>query len=361
MTALAYFVTPHGFGHAARAAAVMTALQARRPALAIQLFTTVPEWFFRESVRGPFTYHALATDVGLAQTSPLTADLPETVRRLDALLPFEPERVAGLAAQVRASGCRAVLCDIAALGIAVAAAAGVPSILIENFTWDWIYAGYFAEAPALRAHAAAFRELYAGAAYHIQTTPACAPSPHAALTTAPVARPTRQPRAAVRAQLGVAANAVMVLVTMGGFEAQYDFLDRLAAFPEIVFVLPLGGETTARRGNVLLLPHHTPVYHPDLLAAADAVIGKLGYSTLAEADLAGVPFGFLRRPGFRESANLAAYALDQMAAVEVPLDEFEAGAWGRFLPRLLARPQRAAGRPNGADQIADFIFARVIG
>ena len=39
MTPLAYFISPHGFGHAARAAAVMSALHTQDPALQFEIFT----------------------------------------------------------------------------------------------------------------------------------------------------------------------------------------------------------------------------------------------------------------------------------------------------------------------------------
>jgi UDP:flavonoid glycosyltransferase YjiC (YdhE family) len=357
MTAIAFFITPHGFGHAARAAAVMAALHARRPAAHFHLFTTTPEWFFRESLRGPFTHHATAADIGLAQTSPLSADLVETVRRLEALLPLRADWVAGLAAQVRALGCRLVLCDVAALGIAVAQAAGLPAVLIENFTWDWIYAGYFAEAPALRAHAATFQALYAGADHHVQTAPVCAPAPRAALTTtAPVAREPRQAVLAVRRRLGLPARTKAVLLTMGGFQRRYAFLDRLRAYRGVWFVIPGGGQRWEQADNLVWLPHHSPIYHPDLVNSCDVVIGKLGYSTLAEAYQAGVPFGFIRRPGFRESDVLADYATAQMTAVEVTEADFESGDWSAFLPRLLELPRWAAGQPNGADQVAEYLL-----
>lgn len=353
---LAYFITPHGFGHAARAAAVMEAVHARRPDAHFHIFTEAPKWFFRESLAGPFTYHALATDVGLAQTSPLHADLDETVRRLSALLPFDGGLVADLARQLQALDCRRVLCDIAALGIAAAAAAGLPSVLIENFTWDWIYAGYFDAAPALRGYAEYFARLNARADFHIQTAPLCAPSPRAALTTAPAARRRRQTRAAIRAQLGVAEATPLALLTMGGIAPQYAFLDALRRLQDVVFVAPGAGPDWERHGNLIRLPHHSPLYHPDLVAASDAVVGKLGYSTLAEVFHAGVPYGFLRRPGFRESDELAHYAAAHLPGVEVAAEAFEAGAWETFLPPLLAQPRRTVTAPNGADQIAAFIL-----
>ena len=86
---LACFVTPHGFGHAARACAVLAALGKRRP-LAVELFTAVPRWFFADSLSVPFSYHEVRTDVGLAQHDALDEDLEATVRALDAFLPFDP-------------------------------------------------------------------------------------------------------------------------------------------------------------------------------------------------------------------------------------------------------------------------------
>ena len=62
--------------------------------------------------------------------------------------------------------------------------------------------------------------------------------------------------------------------------------------------------------------------------SCDVVIGKLGYSTLAEAYQAGVPYGFIRRPGFRESDILADYVGARMSALEVPSPNwFEQPLW----------------------------------
>ena len=73
-----------------------------------------------------FHYHEVLTDIGLVQTTSMEEDLPETIRQLDALLPFRPALVEDLARQVRELGCEMVLCDIAPLGIAVAKEAGLP-------------------------------------------------------------------------------------------------------------------------------------------------------------------------------------------------------------------------------------------
>ncbi len=51
---IAYFISPHGFGHAARAAAVMEATYEMDPAIRFEIFTQVPRWFFHDSLSGNF-------------------------------------------------------------------------------------------------------------------------------------------------------------------------------------------------------------------------------------------------------------------------------------------------------------------
>ena len=51
-------------------------------------------------------------------------------------------RAAAEAVVLRARDVRLVIADAPPLGCAAAAAAGIPSVVISNFTWDWIYAEY---------------------------------------------------------------------------------------------------------------------------------------------------------------------------------------------------------------------------
>jgi len=139
---VACFISPHGLGHAARAAAVLAALQRRQPATALHIFTTASPRFFEASGCRTRFFHAERTDVGFAQKSAFVADIPETARLLDAFLPFDPARVTALAETVRRGRCALILCDIAPLGIAVAREAGLPSVLVENFLWDNLYEAY---------------------------------------------------------------------------------------------------------------------------------------------------------------------------------------------------------------------------
>lgn len=154
MPNIAYFISDHGFGQATRAGAVMSAVCRVALAVHFEIFTQTPGWLFQDLPPGAFTLHPLLADIGVAQSGPLHENLPLTLERLNAFLPFDPALVADLAKKINRLRCTLVVCDIAPLGLAVARAAGRPSVLIENFTWDWIYAGYTDREPGLKAHIA---------------------------------------------------------------------------------------------------------------------------------------------------------------------------------------------------------------
>lgn len=356
---IACFVSPHGMGHAARTAAILGALHDRHPDLETDLYTLVPAHFFAESRIGPFTYHALRTDLGMVQKNPLEEDVAATVAELDRFLPFDEARVAPLANALRARGCRAVLCDIAPLGLAVASRAGIPSVLIENFTWDWIYAGYMHQDARLQPFVEQMRAAFAQADHHLQTAPVCLPA-SSAFQAGVVSRRPRTPRGEIRLHLGLPPNTQLVLLTGSLIGAQSPALARLREASECTFLL-VGGQAPAHRsGNTIILPTTSEYYHPDLVHACDLVVGKLGYSTLAEVYHAGVPFAYLTRPQFPESQKLEAFVRQEMPCLHVIHDELASGRWVEALPKALHLPRRPHSTPNGADTIAEWLLARVL-
>jgi hypothetical protein len=339
----------------------MTALVELDPRVQYELFTQVPRWFFQDSLALPFGYHELLTDIGLAQKNSLLEDLAETLRRLADFLPFDRAQVQALAEQVKVWQCQLVVCDISPLGIAVAKAAGLPAVLVENFTWDWIYAGYLPGEAGLEPYIAQLAELFAGTDYHIQTEPVCQPLP-TDLTTRPVSRRSRTPASQIRNKLRLPDQATVILLTMGGIPWDYkSFLELLARQRDFHFIVPGGSEQLELVGNLALVPHHSDFFHPDLVNASDAVIGKLGYSTLAEVYHAGIPFGYIPRPGFRESEMLAAYVNRHMNGLAITAAQFESDEWVSLLTALLALPRVERHEPNGADQAAEFIRQQLKG
>lgn len=354
---VAYFISAHGYGHATRAAAIMAAMQELAPATRFEIFTQVPRQLFADSLEGAFGYHhALPVDVGVTQKSSLSEDLADTLQRLDKFFPFDPAHIQKLARCVTQLNCSLVICDIAPLGIAIARAANIPSVLVENFTWDWIYAGYLRQEPGLKRHIAYLQGLFEAADYHIQTEPVCRRRPADLVIAWPISRKFKAPIWQTRQKLGLPDGAKAVLITLGGIGGQYPFLEQLRHHQDIYFIIAGVSDRLETDHNLLLLPHHSKFFHPDLINAADAVIGKVGYSTIAEVYQAGVPFGHIARPRFPESKRLETFIEAYLNGLPISQAQFEAGRWLSLLPRLLGMPRLNHNRPNGADQVARFIL-----
>ena len=350
-------ITAHGFGHATRAAAVMEALGRRLP-VDCTIVTAAPAQLFAESLSAPHTVHSMVVDIGLVQRDAMTEDLDATLAALDGFYPLAERLVDRVAGLLR--GCELVLCDIAPLGIAAAARAGIPSVLIENFTWDWIYAGYLDRCPGLARHIDSLAGLFARADYRIQAAPA-GRAAACDLVVQPVARSVRDPEQ-VRRRLRPAAGQRLVLVTMGGAGGGVVSLAPLVKRKELLFLFTGRGRENEFLHNLRVLGSDDPAwYHPDLVAAADLVVGKVGYSTVAEAYHAGRSFAYVRRPAFRESATLAAFVDRHLDSWELGPEQLHNGAWLETLPPLAVGPPLVTHRVNGADQAADFLFGLLQG
>ena len=349
---IAVFVSPHGFGHAARAAAVMEALAAIEPAIQFDIFTTVPDWFFAQSNTFAFQYHGLQSDIGLVQKTPFEEDLPATLAKLNQFLPFDRSQIAALAEKIRYLNDELIICDIAPMGILVAKAAGVPSVLIENFTWDWIYEKY--QEKALNKHILYLQSIFAQADYHIQTQPICQPA-SVDFTAGPVSRKIKAPANEVRRKLKLPSSCRVVIITAGGVPKSYKFIDRLKNRTDIHFIVPGSAHSENLQTNLLLLPENSPYFHPDLINAADAVIGKAGYSTIAEIYQAGVPFGYCARTLYRESKPLVDFVKKNMNGFEIGESQFQRGDWVDRIDALLSMPRIQRKTPNSAHRVADFI------
>lgn len=352
---LAYIVSSHGFGHAARASAVMQALLTINPKIRFVIYTQSPQWFFQDTLSGRFEYESVLTDIGMVQQNPTREDFDASLAALDGFQAGFDGQSNALAKRLVQLKCQAVLCDISPLGLAAARLARLPSILIENFTWDWIYNNYQSERrSALKPYSDFMSAVFASATYRIQTEPVCE-RVSADLSTLPVSRTFRIPPAETRSKIGVPAGYPMIVITMGGVSASYRFVETLESVSDIYFVIPGAVREKVIRNNLILLPEHSEHFHPDLIHASDAVIGKVGYSTLAEVYHAGVPFGYVARPAFPESPPLTAYIEREMTGIEFAEADFYDGAWIERVPELIKLGRTRRRSKNGADQIARYV------
>lgn len=344
---LAAFISPHGFGHATRTIAVLEAVRQKDPGIGIKLFTTVHQHIFTESLTN-YTLTPVQTDVGVVQHDALHCDVEATLHALDKFLPFEPLLIDELAGQVR--GCRGVLCDISPLGIVVAEAAGIPSILVENFTWDWIYRQH----PSLEKHTTMMADMFRRADTRIQTEPVCR-KVQKGIPCPPIFRQKRQDAPIIKRQLKTGQRQI-VLISMGGIGYTLKRLDLFRKYKDILFVIA-GAETTGPLSdNCYSLSHSSTLYHPDLIAAADLVVCKAGYSTVAECLQSGTSILCIDREGFAETSVLGEFVKKRLDGTVIREEQLQSGEWLTLLPSLLAAPKPQPAKQNGAELVAEILL-----
>ncbi len=142
---------------------------------------------------------------------------------------------------------------------------------------------------------------------------------------------------------------------MGGVEGDEYAVAPLMEAKGYVFVLGGQGDRVECSGNLRYIPKQSDFYHPDLVAASDLVVGKAGYSTLAEVYAVGIPFAYICRETFRESAVLADFIRREMRGTELAGVELQNGSWVKRLDELTIRQAGDGSRENGAVVVARYI------
>lgn len=107
-------------------------------------------------------------------------------------------------------------------------------------------------------------------------------------------------------------------------------------------------------------------YVPDLTNAADVLLGKLGYGTCSECIGHGTPFVYVPRPQFIEEHGLLKLMNNQGSAVELPREDFEEGRWSSYIEKAAAlpgrcEPERRVGHDGGevaASALETFVIDR---
>lgn len=355
---IAVFISPHGFGHASRASAVMEALLRHEPGLRFLIFTSIPGWFFARLPASSYTLLPTLTDVGMVQVTPMQEDLSATLAALERFCAGLPSDAGSCARILRHAGVRLVLADISPLGVLAAIEAGLPSILVENFTWDWIYGQYTQRDNAFAQYASLFAGWYSQASLHIQTNPVCRRDDRFPLVPPASRRPRLSP-SETRLRLGIPSEVPTALLSLGSLLEEYPVINAAGSNPGWMYIIPDSSVKMEKRGSLVLLPQDYEIGHPDLAAASDVLLAKSGYSTIAEAYACGTPYGYLNRSGFPESPALAAFLEREMPTRLISLDEMATGVWVNRLEELARLPRRPHPEPDGAAQIARLVLGQL--
>lgn len=363
---IVFYISGHGLGHASRDIEVMNALHARRPDLPIVVRTSAAKWLFDLTAQAPIILDEVECDAGVVQIDSLRLDEQETIRRASAFERTLPERADREAQVLRGIGAVGVIGDIPPLAFEAARRAGVPSIALGNFTWDWIYEGYAGvptDAPDLLP---AIRDAYGAAGLALRLPMHGGFDGFRKVVDIPfIARRSRRDPDGVRAELGLPANRTIVLLSFGGYGLDGLDLRPLARLGRFAFVTvgdpPRGSHLPNADGGVIALDerqmYRQGCRYEDLVAASDVVVTKPGYGIIAESIANHAAILYTSRGRFVEYEVLVREMPRYTRCAFIGREDLFAGNWEACLDRLLAQPApRERPAVNGAEVAANLIL-----
>ncbi|WP_201344608.1 hypothetical protein [Thiohalobacter sp. COW1] len=346
-------ITPHGYGHAAQALVVLETLCARRPDVELHIATNVPEAFLRSRLPHPFRYHAHATDFGLKMSSALEIDLPASaeayasqLRLWDSLLEAETRFLDALRPDL-------LLADVPYLPLAAAQRLGVPAVALCSLNWADIHTHYFHDRP----EAGQVRERLL-AAYNSARV-FLAPEPHMPMpdlvnlrTIGPLARAGVNRRATIDARLGLAPDDRLVLIALGGVQGRLP-MERWPRTPGLHWLVREDWRVERPDCHAI---ESLQMPFTDILTSCDALLGKIGYGTVAECAVNSTPMLYIPRADWPEEPYLADWLGHHGATARIDAGQAETGDFGPTLEALLDQPLPSPPAPSGAQTAAQCLL-----
>lgn len=342
---IALYTSGHGYGHASRDVELIRAVHRIATGARFVVRTTAPEWLFA-GMEGVDIQRA-EVDPGVAQIDSLRIDEPETARRIAAFHADFDRRVSEEASLLRRLRPSVVVGDIPPLAFAAAAKAGIPSIAVANFTWDWIYSIYPAVDSLSPEAIPAMRAAYASAMLALRLPLHGGFETMRAVTRdIPfIARRSTRDRRDIRRVLGIADTRPVVLASFGGYGIvlPYEALARETRF------------TIVNPGAVDL--QALGLRYEDLVAAADVVVSKPGYGIVSECIANDAALIYTPRGRFAEYDVFVREMPAILRCRPLSQQDLLAGRWSDAVAAVLSQPAVEPPRIDGADVAAQLILS----
>lgn len=360
---MAFYISGHGFGHASRAIEVINTLGELRPDIPVCVRTSAPRRLFDLTLRRPVAFFDVQCDTGIIQQDSLQLDAAASIREAAEFHRTLAQRADEEAAFLRSRGARIVVGDIPPLASAAAFIAEVPSMLIANFTWDWIYEGYPELLNAEPDLVATIRRAYSTASLALRLPMSGGFSGLSSVTRdIPfIARRSLREPAEVRKAVGVPLDKPFVLVSFGGYGVaglNNAGLSELGDYTLATTDTPSrdGWEKPADVKGLVYLSeqrlYDTGYRYEDLVRAADVVVTKPGYGIIAEAIANETAILYTSRGRFVEYGVLVAEMPRYLRAEFIEQSDLLDGRWREGLERLLKAPKPAATADVSGNRVA---------
>ena len=335
MKTIAVYASAHGYGHASRSHEVARALVRKDPDVRVHFTSWVPDSFFAGEAHPRIAGRRRRLDVGMRQIDSLTLDPSGTLEDLDDLADKAEDLIAEEVDFLLDSRVDVVLCDLPHLVFEAAARAGIPAWGLSNFSWDWIYEEYAGDLPGLRRHIQMIRGAYQRARGLFRLPFSGSMDTFTNIVDIPlVARRSEVGKTEARRRLGLDPDKSAILFSFGGFPLNIPA--PVGAFRDVVLLCsdpsPDPGPPFLHLSNRRL--KELDLRYCDLVAAADAVLSKLGYGIVSECVANRTALIYTPRGRFREYPILAAGVQEYIPATQIMPEDLITGGWLKAFDRL---------------------------
>ena len=367
---IVFYISSHGLGHASRCVEVINAIFAKRPETRIGVRTSAPRWLFDLSIKGKVQFSNLETDTGVVQVDALTLDEADSIRRASSFHSDLVTRAASETRVLRELGAGLIVGDIPPLAFAVGASAGIASIGLGNFTWDWIYADYprVRLAPSLLP---AIRGAYAKASMALRLPMHGGFESFSNVKDIPfVARHSTKTREEVVKTLKLPGEKPFILSSFGGYGLNGLDIEPLTKLKKYTVLqtatVPMSRARTAtplaeKKGSFVTINeeamYDAGIRYEDLVAAAEAVVTKPGYGIISESIANDAAILYTARGHFPEYDVLVEEMPKYVRNAFISQDDLFAGKWESHVDKLLAQPKiKKKPETNGAEVAAEILL-----
>jgi hypothetical protein len=336
-SALAYYITAHGYGHGVRSCDVLRAFHQACPEVPLVLVTDLPAPFLKNRLPDiPFTLRSAVFDVGMVQLDSVRVNVEDTLTQALALAAQRDRLLQREKDFLQMADIGLVACDIPAIPLAAAAQSGVPGVALGNFSWSWIYSAFVERDARWQEVIDLFEQDYRQADLLLRFPFAEEMHVFPRRQDVPVvAAPGTNRRTELAELTGASPDRRWLLLSFSSLEWDEAALDAVAELKDYAFftVLPLGWD----RENIFPVDRDR-VSFPDVLASVDAVITKPGFGVVSECVVNRKPMMYVDRSDFLEYPVLEAAVKKYLVHQHIPAEALYRGQLSAYLESLWSQP-----------------------
>jgi len=354
---VAYYVTAHGYGHGVRSCDIINALYASDPELELELISDLPTDFFVSRLgHNRFRQHRRIFDLGMVQLDSVRVDIPATLKRVQTLLGDWDTRLDAETDWLKTEAPDVVVADVPAIPIEAAHQAGVRSVGVGNFSWDWIYQEFVAGNSAWQPAIDRFQTAYAKADLGLQLL-FSGPLPFPNQVEIPLlAKPGKARRQDIATICGADPKRRWVLLSFSTIEWDAASVARAieGSDCELFSLRPLEWP-----GSGIHALDRNEIEVSDVFSSVDAVLTKPGFGVVSECIANQKPIIYVDRESFRETPVLIEGIRRYLPHVEISAEALYQGEIGPSIDAIwqaATAPETVA--TGGAMLAAEAILGR---